>query len=564
MNSTENVKYVLTLNDLFSAQIKTAINESERLNKSVSNTQSTLSGLAGIAGSVFAGIGIAELGRGVMEVGQTFENAEMGLTTLLKSGEKAKEVFNAIKEDAMKTPFDFKTLLGANRALLSAGETAEGARKTVLALGNAISASGGGNVEFERMTANLMAIKNTGKATAMDIKQFGTAGVNIYQVLADATGKTIKETQNMEVSYDVLAMALEKAGQSGGLFENGLSNAMNTTTGKISNLGDQFDMFKNGLFLELKPVILSVIDSLGGLIETGAKMIPFVKEHSGAIKGIAFAVAGLTVAYNANNIISGIVALKTGLLTAGTITSTIATIAQIFATEGLTAGFMALNIAMSSNPIGLVIAGLALLTAGVIYCYNEFETFRWAMDTVWEVIKGVGMAIWDSLIMPFKIAVNGAMALWNVLTGDLSSAKANMQSMADAMLAPFNSVKEGILEANKVYKDSPLVQAKRLEKAEIKATAQKGKERDKGIIASLKDGVTPGATATTTGIETKDKASSVKSDKPININISIGKLIETQQIKVENAGKDFVNRIHDEVSKALLLAVNDANRIATQ
>ena len=564
MNSRNEVNYVLTLKDLFSAQIKSAIADSERLNKSVDKTQSIFSGMAGIASTVVAGLGISSLASGVMETGQQFENAEMGLTTLLKSADKAHEVFNQIKEDAVKTPFDFGTLLDANRALISAGENSEGARKTVLALGNAISASGKGNEEFQRMTANLQQIRNVGKATAMDIKQFGIAGINIYGVLAEATGKTVAEAREMEVSYDMLSLALQKAQGAGGMFENGLSNAMNTTSGKISNLGDSFDELKNSLFMELKPTIHAIIDGLFGLMDTAKTIGSWIKEHSSLVKGLAVVVGGLTLAYNMNNIIAGISLMRTNLLTAGTIAHTVATIISITATEGLTAGMMALNIAMSANPIGLVVAGLALLVAGVIYCYNEFETFRWALDTIWEVIKGVGVAIWDSLIMPFKLAGLGAMGLWDLLTGDLAGAKENLKAMGDAMLAPFKDVKDGIIEANKVYKDSPLVQAKRKEKAEIKAMKEKGKAKDKGLIGSLHDPAQKSESEILAGATSKkDKASSARSEKAVNIHINIGKLIETQQIKVENASKDFVNRIHEEVSKALLLAVNDANKIGT-
>lgn len=546
MNSQNNVNYVLTLKDLFSAQIKNAISESERLNKTVEKTQSTLSGMAGIASTVFAGIGLSSLGAGILETGQQFENAEMGLTTLLKSSEKAHEVFNQIKQDAVSTPFDFGTLLDANRALIGAGESSEKARQTVLALGNAISASGKGNEEFQRMVFNLQQIKNVGKATAMDIKQFGIAGINIYGVLAEATGKTVEEARNMEVSYDMLSFALQKAQGAGGMFENGLANAMNTTSGKISNLGDSFDEFKNTLFIELKPVIDKVIEALFGLIDGGKNLISFIKENKAEIGSLAFAIGGLTLAYNMNNIISSITLFKTGLLTAGTILHTIATIASITATEGLSAGMLALNIAMSANPIGVVVAGLTLLTAGIIYAYNKFDGFRRILDTTWEVIKGFGGAIVSSLVTPFKLALQGAMGLWNVLTGDFSGAKENLKAMGDAIVAPFTKVKNGIIEAKKVYQN-------------FKPT----KEEETGLKGAAKNLAT--ATAPELAMPSApDKPSKARAEKAVNIHINIGKLIETQQIRVENASKDFVNRIHEEVSKALLLAVNDANRIGNQ
>lgn len=48
---------------------------------------------------------------------------------------------------------------------------------------------------------------------------------------------------------------------------------------------------------------------------------------------------------------------------------------------------IALNLAMSLNPIAAVILVIAALAAGAIYCYQHFETFRNVVDNVWAAIK---------------------------------------------------------------------------------------------------------------------------------------------------------------------------------
>lgn len=45
------------------------------------------------------------------------------------------------------------------------------------------------------MAQNLQQIKNAGKATAADIKQFAYAGIDVYGILADYTGKSTAEVQ---------------------------------------------------------------------------------------------------------------------------------------------------------------------------------------------------------------------------------------------------------------------------------------------------------------------------------------------------------------------------------
>lgn len=532
MASTNEVKYILSLKDLMTAQIKTAVGETERLNKEVDGLGSKLGGLAGIAGTAFAAFGIANLGSAVMEVGQQFENAEMGLTTLLKSGDKAREVFDQIKKDAASTPFDVKSLLDANRALISAGENSKGARETVLALGDAIAASGGGNDEFQRMTANLQQIKNTGRATAADIKQFGMAGINIYQALADATGKTVNEVKDMDVSYDMLKFALMKAGAAGGIFENGMSNAMNTVTGQISNMNDVWDAAKNDIFVAMKPTILSLISVASQFFAGIGAGVKFIQQHKDAIISVGIAVAGLTLAYNMNNIIAGVLAIKTSFLTVGTLAHTVATIASITATEGLTAGMLALNIALSANPIGLVVAALALLTAGVVYAYNKFEGFR-------RVLNSIGSAIINFVVSPFKDAYHAVMAVFDAISGNSAGAKSHLAEIGKAM----NSWNTGDLKRNVVVGVSKAKKAIEMPESVKNEMAAQGVKK----VSSP-----------------RSSASNVTGTRPTNVYITIGKMIENQQIRVENATKDFEAKVYESVSKVLLNVVNDANRIATQ
>ncbi|WP_201341709.1 hypothetical protein [Abyssogena phaseoliformis symbiont] len=55
-----------------------------------------------------------------------------------------------------------------------------------------------------------------------------------------------------------------------------------------------------------------------------------------------------------------------------------------------------LNTALNANPIGVIIAGVGALTAGVVYLYKNFEPFTKLIDAVWAKIKGVFSFIVDS------------------------------------------------------------------------------------------------------------------------------------------------------------------------
>lgn len=166
------------------------------------------------------------------------EDYTTGFTNMLGSAEAAKAAMDAIQEDAARTPFDVASLTQANQLLISAGENAGYSRKVIMALGDAVSATSGGNAELSRMAANLQQIANVGKASAIDIKQFAYAGINIYQVLADYTGKSVQEVQKMTISYDLLSQALIAASEEGGRYYNAMSSLSQKQNGITNTLKD--------------------------------------------------------------------------------------------------------------------------------------------------------------------------------------------------------------------------------------------------------------------------------------------------------------------------------------
>lgn len=199
-------------------------------------------------GTVMAGI-FSKLGSAALSAAEGFissgieynaqiEKYTTGFTNMLGSAEAAQQVMSQIQEDAAKTPFDVESLTKANQYLISAGENASYARSTVMALGDAVSATGGGNDELNRMSQNLQQIANTGKATTADIKQFAYAGIDVYGILADYTGKSTAEVQNMTISYDLLTQALQAASEEGGRYYNSMDTQSQTMNGRVSTLKD--------------------------------------------------------------------------------------------------------------------------------------------------------------------------------------------------------------------------------------------------------------------------------------------------------------------------------------
>lgn len=214
------------------------------------------------------------------------EQAIIGLTTFLgKQG--ATEAYKNIRNDADVTPFDTASLLEVNRSLISAGANAQDARRDTMNLANAVSAVGGGNDILSRMAANMQQIKTVGKATAMDIRQFGIAGINIYEMLARSTGKNINQVKEMEVTYDDLSKAMAMANAKGGIYEGAMAAQSQSKGGKWSTVKDKFgnaasdlgDAF-SPIFHRLLDMTISFAGSIGPMLE---KAQPYIDAVSNGI-----------------------------------------------------------------------------------------------------------------------------------------------------------------------------------------------------------------------------------------------------------------------------------------
>ena len=227
-------------------------------------------------GTVMAGI-FSKLGSAALsaaeglissgiEYNAQIEKYTTGFTNMLGSAEAAQQVMSQIQEDAAKTPFDVESLTQANQYLISAGENAGYARDTIMALGDAVSATGGGNDELNRMSQNLQQIANTGKATTADIKQFAYAGIDVYGILADYTGKSTTEVQNMTISYDLLTQALQAASEEGGRYYNSMDTQSQTMNGRVSTLKDNVKQLAGLMTGDLSSGIGVAIGKLNDMI----------------------------------------------------------------------------------------------------------------------------------------------------------------------------------------------------------------------------------------------------------------------------------------------------------
>lgn len=242
------------------------------------------------------GSAVVDAGKSVISTGVDYnsqmEQYTVAFTNMLGSADKAESALNQIKQDAAKTPFDTAGLVKANQLLISTGVDAQSARNVVMALGDAVKATGGGNDELSRMAQNLQQVKNAGKATSADIKQFAYAGIDVYGILADYTGKSTEDVQKMKISYDLLTNALLSASEEGGRYFGAMETQSQTLDGRISTLKDNATQLAGALTEglastegELVNVATGWVQELTDSLQTGG--VASMVETGGVLAGEA-------------------------------------------------------------------------------------------------------------------------------------------------------------------------------------------------------------------------------------------------------------------------------------
>lgn len=132
----------------------------------------------------------------------------------------------------------------------------------------------------------------------------------------------------------------------------------------------------------------SMNKNFGALKTNVSGAIQFFNNWSGTIKFAAGALASYWAIQKGIIITQGIMA--TGLkLKIAAMTLYSGGIKAVSLATKVWAGVQTmLNVALTMNPIGLAIVGIAALTAGVVVAYNSFDTFREKVDSAIDSVKG--------------------------------------------------------------------------------------------------------------------------------------------------------------------------------
>lgn len=360
----------------------------------------------------------------VTSLGAQAEQTSVAFTTLVGREEKAANILAQINDFAAKTPYGNLDLTDNAKTMLNFGVEADKVNGYLRQLGDIAA---GSKSRLGSLSLVFGQVASAGKMSGQDLLQFINAGFNPLKELEKMTGKTYSELQDMmskgQIGLDAVAAAIRHATEEGGAFAGMSDKLSQTVSGKFSTLAGNIQQSAVELFAKFQPLVSGLLDLfisivppivsvLQGLLSIMEKVISFCINWKTEL-GLLAAVVGVgTIAFNLHTIaLWGLVgAIKV-----------VTAVTKIW--EGVQ---WLLNVALTANPIGIVITVIAALVAAVVYCWNKFAGFRAFLLTMWSTIKGFGDIIKNYLIDRIKTLMSGigkiGQALSKLFDGDFKGA----------------------------------------------------------------------------------------------------------------------------------------------
>ena len=229
--------------------------------------------LAQVAMDTFKNIAVAvakevwSLGKDAVAYNAQMETYQKTIEAFFKTSGMSAEQASAATKDLIANQKELSGVVGlgadklidANKMLIAAGVNGERSQEAISGLAKAIVAVGGGNEEFSRMASNLQQIQSVGKAAAADMKQFSMAGVDVYSLIADQTGKSVEQLKEMDITFDMIVDALTAATSEGGRFFEAAQVGAQTLQGQTALLETTW---REGLGTAFEPVNQALSDKL--------------------------------------------------------------------------------------------------------------------------------------------------------------------------------------------------------------------------------------------------------------------------------------------------------------
>lgn len=140
---------------------------------------------------------IAQLGITCIQSAAQMKQYEIAFTTMLNSAEAGKKMLADLKQFAASTPFDVPGVVQAGQQLMAFGFQAQEIIPMLTSLGDAAAGLGKGSAGVGQIAYAMGQMRTSGTLKTQDMMQLTNAGINAWQMLADASGKTIMEIKDL-------------------------------------------------------------------------------------------------------------------------------------------------------------------------------------------------------------------------------------------------------------------------------------------------------------------------------------------------------------------------------
>lgn len=328
-----------------------------------------------------------------LDYNRSMESYLTNFKVMLGDEQLAAEKLEEIRRMAASTPFSLSDLTEGTQTLLQFGVAADDTTGVLKRLGDI---SLGNADKLQTLVRAYGKMSSAQKVTLENVNMMIDAGFNPLNQICDATGESMsalyKRISDGKVSFNELEAAVAAATSEGGQFYNGMLEASQTFNGRLSTLKDNVAALTgeltSGLFSALGDIIVKANELVVSITEDDSKMAA-LKETIGVLTAAVVAVTAAVLSYKAT--VAATTAI-TALQTAATTAMAAAHKAAAAGATGLQVAQAALNTVLSANPIGLVVAALAALAAGLVTAYHTSETFRNIVNGTFQAVARIAQS----------------------------------------------------------------------------------------------------------------------------------------------------------------------------
>lgn len=483
-----------------------------------------------------------------LEYNASMQSYLTNFKVMLGSEEQAAAKLAEIRKMAASTPFSLDDLTDGTQTLLQFGIAVDDTTGVLQQLGDI---SLGNADKLQTLVRAYGKMSSAQKVTLENVTMMIDAGFNPLNQICTATGESMadlyKRISDGKVSFAELESAVASATSQGGQFYNGMLEASQTFSGRMSTLKDNVSALTGeltgGLFEALGELVVKVNEAAVSFLDDEEKMSQ-LKDTLGNLASVVTAVGTAFVAYK------GYLALTTAATIAHTTYTAAMTAAHKAAATGATGlklAQAALNAVINANPVGLLVSALAALAAGLVTAYHTSETFRNAVDSAFDWIKDKARTAIGAVVD----WINELVAKLKGAAAALSNLKNGFEAAKQAYNAAYNDSMDGY---NQAKMDKAAQKRKQLHEERVRQSQKEKAAAEAAAAASTEAATTITGNAGKTAAAAKNAADAVVksvADTETTVKDGVTRTVETVRTIAADGTEAVTQSIQDSAATSL-------------